>query len=208
MIRRENLDVLDDLIVGRVQPHIYAFTTNTIPNYLKVGDTYRPVSVRLQEWRKHFPQLQQEFEDTATISDDVFFRDYSVHQYLEHDLSKHRLLPGEFPNEYYSNEFFENVQVDEVSDAIKDIRESYVNGTGKYQYYDATTQLPEIYTYASTGEWTPRPNQQATIDRFVNAVKSGRTNLLMYAVMRFGKSFTSMCCAKAIDAKVILVVSA
>ncbi|MDD6634428.1 MAG: Eco57I restriction-modification methylase domain-containing protein [Ruminococcus sp.] len=208
MIRRENLDVLDDLIVGRVQPHIYAFTTNTIPNYLKVGDTYRPVSVRLQEWRKHFPQLHQEFEDTATISDDVFFRDYSVHQYLEHDLSKHRLLPGEFPNEYYSNEFFENVQVDEVSDAIKDIRESYVNGTGKYQYYDATTQLPEIYTYASTGEWTPRPNQKATIDRFVNAVKSGRTNLLMYAVMRFGKSFTSMCCAKAIDAKVILVVSA
>lgn len=208
MIRRENLDVLDDLIVGRVQPHIYAFTTNTVPNYLKVGDTYRPVSVRLQEWRKHFPQLQQEFEDTATISDVVFFRDYSVHQYLEHDLSKHRLLPGEFPNEYYSNEFFENVQVDEVSDAIKDIRESYVNGTGKYQYYDATTQLPEIYTYASTGEWTPRPNQQATIDRFVNAVKTGRTNLLMYAVMRFGKSFTSMCCAKAIDAKVILIVSA
>ena len=83
MIRRENLDVLDDLIVGRVQPHIYAFTTNTIPNYLKVGDTYRPVSVRLQEWRKHFPQLHQEFEDTATISDDVFFRDYSVHQYLD-----------------------------------------------------------------------------------------------------------------------------
>lgn len=208
MIRRENIEILDELIVGRVQPHIYAFTTNTIPNYLKVGDTYRPVTIRLQEWRKYFPQLQQEFEDSAAISDDVFFRDYSVHQYLEHDLSKHRLLPGEYPNEYYSNEFFKDVQIGEVSDAIKDIKYNYYKDTGKYQYYDATTQLPETYTYASTGQWSPRPNQQATIDRFVNAVQSGRTNLLMYAVMRFGKSFTSMCCAKAINAKVILVVSA
>ena len=50
-----DLTVLDQLIIGRVDPHIYAFTTNTIPNYLKVGDTYRPVTVRLQEWREHFP---------------------------------------------------------------------------------------------------------------------------------------------------------
>ena len=37
-------ELLDKLIVGRVTPHIYAFQTGTIPNYLKVGDTYRPVS--------------------------------------------------------------------------------------------------------------------------------------------------------------------
>ena len=37
--------VLDEIIIGRVEPHSYAFTTNTIPNYIKVGDTYRPVSV-------------------------------------------------------------------------------------------------------------------------------------------------------------------
>ena len=30
----------------------------------------------------------------------------------------------------------------------------------------------------------------------------------MYAVMRFGKSFTSLCCAKEIHAKTVLVVSA
>ena len=41
--------ILDEIIIGRVEPHIYAFTTNTIPNYLKVGDTYRPVSVRLSK---------------------------------------------------------------------------------------------------------------------------------------------------------------
>lgn len=40
-----NQAVLDEIITGRVEPHIYAFKTNTIPNYLKVGDTHRAVSV-------------------------------------------------------------------------------------------------------------------------------------------------------------------
>lgn len=53
-----DLSILDNLIIGRVDPHIYAFTTNTIPNYLKVGDTYRPVSVRLQEWRQFLQKLK------------------------------------------------------------------------------------------------------------------------------------------------------
>ena len=57
--------ILGELIVGRVEPRIYAFTTNTIPNYLKVGDTYRPVEVRLDEWREHFPNLKREFDLSA-----------------------------------------------------------------------------------------------------------------------------------------------
>ena len=63
--------ILDGLIVGRIDPHIYAFTTNTVPNYLKVGDTYRPVNVRLNEWREHFPNLQHEsnWEWTAKTKD-------------------------------------------------------------------------------------------------------------------------------------------
>ena len=51
--------ILDGIIIGRVDPHIYAFTTNTVPNYLKVGDTYRPVSERLQEWKKHSPNSKK-----------------------------------------------------------------------------------------------------------------------------------------------------
>ena len=205
---KTNYDLLDAIIVGRVKPHIYAFTTNTIPNYLKVGDTYRPVSVRLQEWMKYFPNLQKEYEELATIDDNIFFRDYSVHSFLEKDLGKHRLLPNEYPNIYYSNEFFKDVKPNQVAAAIADIRENYYQNRGKYTYYDSNTQLPKEYSYASSGFWKPRPNQQATIDKFVTAVKAGRTNLLMYAVMRFGKSFTSLCCAKEIGAKVVLVVSA
>ncbi len=65
----------------------------------------------------------------AVISDDIFFRDYSVHQYLEQDLGKHRLGRGEFPGEYYSNEFFADVQPEQVSDAISDIKENYNQNT-------------------------------------------------------------------------------
>lgn len=70
---------LDQLIIGRVEPHIYAFSTNTIPNYLKVGDTYRPVSERLAEWEKFFPHLEKQFEGSAKINDEVYFRDFAVH---------------------------------------------------------------------------------------------------------------------------------
>ena len=87
----KDISLLDNLIVGRVEPHIYAFTTNTVPNYLKVGDTYRPVSVRLKEWQTYYPELEKQFEHTAKVAENAYFRDHSVHQYLESDLHKERL---------------------------------------------------------------------------------------------------------------------
>ena len=73
----EAIDILDRIIIGRGEPHIYAFTTNTVPNYLKVGDTYRPVSKRLNEWREFFPELKKQYENKATIDDKTYFRDFS-----------------------------------------------------------------------------------------------------------------------------------
>lgn len=208
----ENIQEIANLIVGRVDPHIYAFSTNTVPDYLKVGDTYRPLTTRLNEWRKHFPNLVPEFDSKATVSDDVFFRDYSIHDYLITTLGKHQLLIEDMknfpPGTYYSKEFFKNTTTKEVHEAIDDINRSYNENTGRYKFYNSSTTLPETYTYASSGNWTPRPNQQQAIDKFVEAVKNGRNNLLMYAVMRFGKSFTSLCCAKVMNYKTILVVSA
>lgn len=201
--------VLDRVIVGRVTPRIYAFTTNTVPNYLKVGDTYRPVSTRLHEWEKHFPNLSKHFEGDATISGDVYFRDYAVHRFLEQDLDKARLQPSQLPQGvYYSREFFRETQAADVESAIEDIQQDYAANSGKYVYYDANSQLPQPFTYERGATWSPRPNQQEAIDNFKKAVEAGRSNLLMYAVMRFGKSFTSLCCAKAISAKTVLVVSA
>lgn len=210
MNRVDNLELLDNLIFGRVAPHIYAFQTRTIPNYLKVGDTYRPVSVRLNEWKRKFPDLVKEYEHKATVNDDVYFRDYAVHFYLESVLGKERLHYEELPATatYYSREFFKDTTTLEVDEAIHDICKEYDEHSNKYAYYDSNERLAVTVHYERGSTWTLRPNQQEAVDNFIKAVNLGRTNLLMYAVMRFGKSFASLACAKAINAKTVLIVSA
>ena len=204
-----NIEDLNEIIIGRVEPHIYAFSTNTIPNFLKVGDTYRPVSIRLKEWKKYYPELEEHFQDSAKIDENTYFRDYSIHKYLEDDLRRERLKQTDIDDSvYYSNEFFKNATKNDIKEAIEDIKNDYSQSGEKYNYYNAETMLPTQVRYSSTGYWEPRPNQQNAIDAFKHAVDIGRNNLLMYAVMRFGKSFTSMCCAKEINAKFVIVVSA
>lgn len=200
--------ILDEIIIGRVEPHIYAFTTNTIPNYLKVGDTYRPVSVRLKEWEEHYPNLEKKFESEAKI-DGVYFRDFSVHQFLEMEKHKSRLQLTDLPaGIYYSKEFFREATVGDVEDAITDIKNDYQNKTQKYQFYSVETLRPEETVFPRIENYPMRPNQEKTVNAFKTAIANGRKNLLMYAVMRFGKSFTSMCCAVEMGAKLVVVVSA
>lgn len=206
-----DFSIIDKHIIGRVTPHIYAFSTGTVPSYLKVGDTYRPVTTRLAEWRQVFPDLESHFQAPATLGEqqNTYFRDYSVHRYLEdHDHS--RLQRRELNEDvYYSREFFRDTTPEDIEQAIEDIRLSYETNDARYALYDASSTLPQLHTFTrSDTEWTLRPNQQQAVDNFQGAVERGRTNLLMYAVMRFGKSFTSLSCAQAIKAKSIAVVSA
>lgn len=207
--RIKSIDILDKIIVGRVEPHIYAFTTNTIPNFLKVGDTYRSVSKRLSEWKVFYPELEKKYERKATINDKLYFRDYSIHQYLELDLQKKRLKSTDLKDgTYYSNEFFKDTEPIDIDNAIEDIKNNYRYNTNKYEYYSSQNKLPEIFHYKRGEIWNLRPNQQQVVNNFLYAIKNGRNNLLMYAVMRFGKSFTSLCCALEMEAKIVLVVSA
>lgn len=197
-------NILDSKIVGRFEPRIYAFSTNTIPNHLKVGDTYRPVDERLKEWKDVYPLLEKRFEDKATINDELFFRDYSVHQYLENNLSKERINPINFPNEkYISMEFFKDTEVKDIEEAIDDIKKNPVN----YRLYNASDLSIYRTIFVRNKDFEPRDNQKEVIDKFKSVYKT-RKNLLMYAVMRFGKSFTAMCCAKEMGAKIVLIVSA
>lgn len=202
-------EILERNIVGRVTPHIYAFTTNTVPNFLKVGDTYRQVDTRLNEWKRHFPDLKKEFEGSAVVNDNVYFRDYSVHHFLEQAKNCVRLKPEQLEKGvYYSSEFFNNATVSDIEEAIVDICKNYTSGSNKYEYYDAKTSIPQILHYKRGENWKLRENQAEVVKNFYKAYKSGRKNLLMYAVMRFGKSFTSLCCAKKMNAKTVLIVSA
>ena len=202
--------ILDNMIVGRVEPHIYAFSTETVPNYLKVGDTYRPVSVRLKEWqdKDKFPDATLRYDHSAQINEDTIFRDFAVHDFLEHEKGRHRLQRDDIKNlPYYSKEFFESATIADLDEAIADIHLSAKEQNGKYQLY-SPDRLPQTLTYERTENYPPRDNQRLAINNFKNAVEAGRTNLLLYAVMRFGKSFTSMCCAKEIHARFVVIVSA
>lgn len=200
--------ILDNIIIGRVEPYIYAFSTETVPNYLKVGDTSRGVRVRLEEWRRIFPNLILQYEHSAQIDDETIFRDFAVHTFLEREKGRERLLPYTFNNlPYYSREFFKEATTEDVDAAVTDIIQSVHEKSGKYPLY-SPDRLPQTLTYERTENYPPRDNQQQAIDNFQKAVDAGRTNLLLYAVMRFGKSFTSMCCAKKINARFVVIVSA
>jgi Eco57I restriction-modification methylase/Type III restriction enzyme, res subunit len=209
-LNKLNINEIENIIYGRAVPQIYAFSTETIPNYLKIGDTYRPLEIRLNEWRKYFPNLIKQFVDIAKIDEDTFFRDLAVHLYLENDLKKQRLAPGTFPNiAFYSKEFFKNTTIAEIQQAVIDIKQNHNENSGKYQLYKFDQSLiPMNHTYLRNQTFEPRPIQEVTVKKFKNAVDKGRNNLLMYAVMRFGKSFTSLCCANEIDAKIVVIVSA
>lgn len=185
-------------------PHIYSFVTNTLPNYLKVGDTYRTVEERLNEWRRHYRDLEEISRHKATINDEVFFRDYSVHKYLQQKGITQ--IPLDVSKNIHTNEFFEGVGESDVSEAVNDIVKNYKK-SDTYEYYNNVKDRYE-YHYERTQDFIPRKNQQEVINAFQAAIKDGRDNLLMYAVMRFGKSITSMWSAKSIDSKLTVIVSA
>ena len=118
----KDISILDNIIIGRVDPHIYAFTTGTVPNYMKVGDTYRPVSVRLNEWKEFFPDLEKQYEEKAKVGNDVYFRDFAVHNFLEGVKQRIRLKQADVPaGVYYSKEFFKEADVHDIIEAIEDI---------------------------------------------------------------------------------------
>lgn len=202
----ENIN-LNSLIRGRVDPYIYAFETNTVPNFLKVGDTYRPVEVRLDEWRKFYSDLKKKYEHIAKVDDNTYFRDYSVHDFLIQNGFRRIEKDDVKSGIYLSNEFFMNAKKENLEEAIKDIQKSFEKKDNRYAFYDVEDNLPlGDFDFKRDADWKPRENQKSVIENFSNAVKKGRNNLLMFAVMRFGKSFTSLCCAKAMKAKLTVVV--
>jgi len=212
-----NINFVENLILVRNEPHIYAFSTNTIPNYLKIGDTFRPVDVRIEEWNKKISaalgsdisvQLTKEYTETAVI-DNAYFRDYAVHKFLEETLKKKSIADTE-PDlvSMYSREFFKDVTVHDVEAAIADIRDEYQNENPEknYTYYKLAEKKPSNFHWNHDQPWKLRPNQEAVVSNFLS--KQDKKELLMYAVMRFGKSFTAMYCALKSHAKKVLIVSA
>lgn len=213
-----NINELENLIEVRCEPHIYVFSTNTIPNYVKIGDTFRPIATRLKEWKelyndlqRLFPNMDNEVEALAKVNDDVYFRDHAIHAYLTNNgyqrLGKEELITKFGDNIYFSNEFFKDVSLDVVKKGIQDVKDGYENNNPNYNYYKFLDKHIIDTHWKNDKEWKLRDNQQAVVNSFCDKVLTEK-ELLMYAVMRFGKSFTAISCAKAKNYKKILVVSA
>lgn len=212
MSRSINYDFLKRYITGRVKPNIYAFKTGTYPEYLKVGDTYRPVETRIKEWSRKFKNLEYIAKwpavvDKSRVDKDLIFRDYEVHKYLIGHQCE-RLKEEEAVNpDLYSNEFFHNAEKEDIKDAIEDITKSAENGDNHYNFFNPGL-LPEELTPKRGPRLELRENQTEVVENFKTALKNKRNNLLMFAVMRFGKTFTALSCAQVAGFKRILVLSA
>ena len=210
-----NSSEIKTIIYGRVEPHIYAFQTQKVPRYTKVGDTYRPTAVRIKEWEHIIGAKLETIFNEAAYADsrgDVYFRDYSVHRYLTEQLKKQNLRnynPERL--KCYSNEFFLNTDEKDIKEAITDIRNSYKEGTHKgYEFYNTLDRSPKEEITRKNLTYSPRDIQREVIQKFSERYSSGeqKLNLLMYAVMRFGKSFTVLQCAVEMKAKLVIIVSA
>ena len=212
------INEVENLIEVRSEPHIYVFSTNTIPNYVKVGDTFRPISTRLGEWKeiykdlqRLFPNINSEIEALAKVDDDIYFRDYAIHTYLTNNnyrrLTKEELVAEIGENIYFSNEFFKGVSVDVVKKGIQEVKDGYESKNPNYNYYKIADKHTIDTHWNNDKDWKLRDNQSVVVNNFCDKVETEK-ELLMYAVMRFGKSFTAISCAKAKNYKKVLVVSA
>ena len=167
---------IDHIIVGRVEPFIYAFSTKDAPRAFKVGDTFRPVTKRLEEWREIFSDLKKEFEHSARLDDNRIFRDFAVHSFLQNQKKRKRLTRKDINNSYYSREFFRDTTKIDLYEAIDNIKQSALKNDGRFKFY-TSDRLPEIFSYErGSSDFDPRPNQDKTIEAFGNALKKGYTN--------------------------------
>ena len=210
-----NKDV-EDRIEIRSPLSIYAFRVNTKPSYMKVGDTFRPVEIRIKEWNEKLKHnigdhlvLTQEGSWKAMLDNDkVYFRDYALHYVFDNLWHKNRLPENE--QKQYSKEFFEDINKQDVAKAIKIVKDAYKddNNSSLFDYYQICDRRSIDFQFKRNANWELRDNQKKVVDNFCDKVKKGKNKLLMYAVMRFGKSFTAISCALAMKYTKVLIVSA
>lgn len=199
------------IIKGRLEPHIYAFRIESFPPSYKIGDTFRGVDIRINEWRNIYSGLplvhKQDWEWSAMI-EDRFFRDHAIHKFLEEEKGRKAMAQDDFGTNHYSSEFYLDTDIKEIEEAILYIKTKATMPGMPFKLYSADTLKEVEKGFSRSLNLKLRDNQQKVVDNFLIAYRKGRRNLLMYAVMRFGKTFTALYCAERINAKTILVVSA
>ena len=199
----------DGVFVGRTNPSIYCFSTKNVDGCLKVGDTFRPVYVRMNEWQKVFGEkgfTHDKKWEWSAVENNWVFRDYTVHKYLK-NMGKKRLSnkkkyekyftpisPSYTLDETYSNEFFVDTTPEDVNSAVikikKDIRSNIDKLRDSLKPYKKEIEEPAKFFYDE------RKLQKDAIDNFRKRITSDNPSkdYLIYAVMRFGKTYTAIRC--------------
>ena len=221
------------LIKGMIEPRIYAFRSDLIDGVvgsptIKVGDTDRGVPRRMKEWSdKGFTDIDPIGDWSAIVSgcgeglDGKIFRDKSVHKFIN---KPHVEKKDWNSNLYYSNELFSDCKREEaeevVTNAINDLKNAFIDGRldliTKLKDRNNTKESNFIYPlHKKELPYKARELQQKVIDRFIERYSKGATDMLIYAVMRFGKTFVACECVReycgdegAPGGKFILVASA
>ena len=185
-------DIFDQYSHGRpdVNPIIYAYSDPRFPGCLKVGDTVRPIDVRMHE---HYPTLLPSDEKPykvevimpALYADGSRFRDHTVHRMLEKRGIKK-----------VNGEWFRCTPQD-VRAASMAVMISSVD-----------------LDVRRTNSFGMRPEQEEAVrvtkDYFEKEIKKNpslRPKFLWNCKMRFGKTFTTYELAKAMGLKKILVLT-
>ena len=167
----------------------------------------------------------------------VFFMDFNVHQRTRQygysnlkdesnkiDLDEFKRLAKEDGIEdiHVSSEFFmkyKNMKIKDpsselnekvITDIIKEIKDDISKGKNVGTLYDLETHQEQTHhEYGACDTYENTPLQQDAINKAIQAMNDGKNDLLLSAVMRFGKTH---CCYEIIkeskDIKYVLVTSA
>lgn len=207
-----NTEILENLIIGYVPHRIYAFSTPQAKNHLKVGETSRSVPVRLEEWKRMIIDLKHERDWLAMLPKSAkeqkdFFQDFALHSYFENN-GYYRLSPTYAPGG--SKEFFP-VTLDNIEEGIDAISSDYdADPPHLYTYLSIADNSRVERHWARTESYEMRDNQKEVVKNIITATEdnSVEKNYLLFAVMRFGKTFVALEAAKAIESKLTVVVCA
>lgn len=170
-----------------INPIIYAYSDTRYPGCLKIGDTTRPIEVRMKE---HYPTItpgvsyKVELIESAMYDDGSSFRDYKVHEVLKNNGIT-----------CVAGEWFK-CDVKTVKRAIFAVK----NGQSAI--------LDRINTFGM------RPEQKKAVEKTIEYYKSEDASylgqipkFLWNCKMRFGKTFAAYELAKQMDFKRVLVLT-
>lgn len=220
----------EELLQKANTPMIYAFITPQIQNAIKVGYTDQGVQKRINQWKSKYEDVtlvgywtSREFDKAGQY---VFFKDWPVHDKIisrGYDrLSEEAFKVDEVKTLHVSREFFNklsNTDSTELSNEVlktilDEMKQEIKNGTASFGTYklnqDGTVSGEKADNVITDppNTYIPTPLQAIAIDKATTAIQYGKKDLLMAAVMRFGKTFTTYKIVQENGLRKVLVCSA